>query len=344
MKITKKRIVPLLFLLASCLLLSACDLSEPGFEAQSQDELAPGTAEQSTVTPETIITTETADVWETETQTSPEESQTTETRVQLSDEFEDCGFSKYLIMEMMDYLQNYNVMYDKDEVTFADIVDRAKTEKVQTWHVKFDANQYYYACAYYNPTHEYPEYESRSFCCANEYQTWVRYDSPEQIAESYNGMQLVCAFQINKALFVRDIEPARGLSDGMEHFKLYKPVFENGINVAACEVFDSSFIYLNDSNYETVYQTTDIHSYHLLWSAFPLIELEERFYLAYFLYDEYPDGTINEAKYLDLEFGAYYDQVMTVMIKDKDSVLDQWGRTTYYGLLSVEDISKIICQ
>ena len=344
MKQTRKSVLLLLVMLASCMLLSACDLTEISFEAQSQNELVPSTAEQSTVTPETTIITETADVWETETQASPEESQTTETRVQLPDEFEDCGLSKYLIMELMDYLRNYNVMYDKDEVTFADIIDRAKTEKVQTWHVKFDANQYYYACAYYNPTHEYPEYESRSFCCANEYQTWVRYDNPEQIAESYNGMQLVCAFQINKALFVRDIEPTRGLSDSMEHFKLYTPVFENGINIAACEPFDSSFIYLNDSNYETVYQTTDIHSYHLLWSAFPMIELEEQFYLAYFLYDEYPDGTISEAKYLDLEFGAYYDQVMRIIITDKYHKQDQSGRKTYYGLISVEDISSILNQ
>ena len=344
MKHSQKALLPLLFLLASCLLLSACDLSQPDFfEAQSQDEIAPDTAEQSTVTPETTIITENADVWETETQASPEESQTTETRVQLPDEFEDCGLSKYLIMEMMDYLQNYNVMYDKIELTFADMIDRAKAEDVQAWHVKLDADRYYYACAYYSPTHEYPERENRSFCCASEYKTWIRYDSPEQIAESYNGMQLVCAFQINKALFVRDIEPSGGLSDGMEHFKLYTPVFENGINVADCEIFDSSFIYLNDSNYETVYQITDART-TLYYSVFPLIELEEQYYLAYFLYDEYPDGTINDAKYLDLKFGAYYDQVMRVMITDKYHKQDQSGRKTYYGLISVEDISSILNQ
>ena len=339
MKITKKSILPLLFLLASCLLLSACDLSQPGFEAQSQDEIAPDTPEQATATPETITTTETAGISETESQADTEITQTTEAQTQQPDEFEVSGLSKYLILDITDYLDNYLTQYDMGDNTFAIKLYNIKHHGLQPLFVKFDKDSYYYACAYFNPAHEYEE-ENYPYCCTQEY-TWVKYEKPEQITETFDDMKLVCAFQVNRAEFCHDIGHAGGLSESIEHYSSYVPEFVEGINIAPSMEFDESFIYLNSTPLETVYCTME-RPYHE-WISMPCMEFDGQYYVPYYLHMKYADGTTGSSD-LKRHFGEYYEYVMSIMLTDKYSVPDAYGRTAYYGLIDVEDISKIICQ
>ena len=341
MKHSQKALLPLLFLLASCLLLSACDLSQPDFfEAQSQDEIAPDTAEQATATPETITTTETAGISETESQADTEITQTTEAQTQQPDEFEVSGLSKYLILDITDYLDNYLTQYGMGDNTFAIKLYNIKHHGLQPLFVKFDKDSYYYACAYFNPAHEYEE-ENHPYCCAQEY-TWVKYEKPEQITETFDGMKLVCAFQVNRAEFCHDIGHAGGLSDSIEHYSSYVPEFVEGINIAPSIEFDESFIYLNSTLLETVYCTME-RPYHE-WISMPCMEFDGQYYVPYYLYMQNSDGLISSEQNLELHFGDYYDRVIRVMITDRYHTVDQFGRTAYYGLIDVEDIEKIILE
>ena len=333
MKLTRKSIL-LLVMLASCMLLSACDLTEVSFEAQSKNELAPSTAEQTTATAETMLQTET------ETKNIYEDTQASEAQTQQPDEFDASGLSKYLILEITDFLDNYLTQYSMSDTSFAIKLYDIKHNGFQPLYVKFNEESYYYACAYFNPMHEYEE-ESYPYCCTQEY-TWVKYEKPEQITDTFDGMKLICAFQINKSEFCHDIGPAGGLSENIEHYSPYEPEFAQGINVAPRIEFDECFIYLNRTPLETVYCTME-RPYHE-WVAMPCMEFDGKYFVPYYLYIQNADGAISGELDLQRHFGEYYDHIMSVMIKDRYHVLDQFDRTTYYGLIAVDEITKMISE
>ena len=54
--------------------------------------------------------------------------------------------------------------------------------------------------------------------------------------------KIVVAFQINKALFVRDIASKKAIIPRVEHFQMYEPIFEEGVNTNAHIVFEEEFI------------------------------------------------------------------------------------------------------
>ena len=143
-----------------------------------------------------------------------------------------------LIVELIAYLEQYLVEYDLISVSFSSKVNGIKNG-AQPLHIAFDPNNYYFVGGYYNTTHEYSEYNH--YCCAAEYM-WVGYESEAEIQEYYNDMPCVVVFQINRTLTVTNILSGEPAND-MEHFQIYKPTFENGVNTAEPIAFDEpSFI------------------------------------------------------------------------------------------------------
>ena len=258
------------------------------------------------------------------------------------DEMYESGLSKNLISRIETYMYEQTAFIYPAPTSFAIKLYQIDEYELQPLLIKFNADDYYYACAYYTPTHEYPENESHHFCCADQY-IWVRYDSPEQIAEQHDGMNLVCAFQINQTLYCKDIGHEGGLSKDLSYFHRYTPVFENGFNVAPCIEFDQTFIYLNDSNLETAYHSTELFNHG--HKSFECVELDGQLYVPLYLYTEKADGTKSNTADLAQELDSYYDRVMSVMVTGRYSVYnDKNGSIKYYGLIPLEDIQDMILE
>lgn len=268
--------------------------------------------------------------------------QVADIQYERSDQLDISGVSKHLILEITDYMEEQRGFVSPAPTSFSFKLYHIKYDNAHPLLVKFDAENYYFVCAYYNPTHDNPEYESYAFCCVQEY-TWVRYDRPEQITESYNGMRLISAYQINRAVVCRDIGPAGGITENVEHYTPYTPEFSEGVNVWPANVFDQSYIYLNSASLETVYFTTE-REYSDSYT-FPCVELDGQFYMPYKLYTVRSDGTRIYNGMLEEDLDSYYDQVMRVMITDKYSEYNELNDyTVYYGLISLPDLQYMILQ
>ena len=262
-----------------------------------------------------------------------------EIRYTKLDEIFESGLSKNLILEIEEYMFEQNAFINPAPDSFALKLNRIKEYGLQPLLVKFNPEDYYYACAYYTPTHEYPKIESHDFCCKEQY-IWVKYDSPEQIAEQYDGMNLICAFQVNWTLYCKDIGQEGGLSKDLAYFHRYTPVFENGFNIGPCIDFDQSLIYLNESNLETTYHSTDLFDH--AYKTFECVELDGQLYVPIHLRTVKDDGTQFTSD-IAWELDAYYDHIMSVMITDKYSIYNsKTGSTKHYGLISLEDMQDMI--
>ncbi len=247
--------------------------------------------------------------------------------------------SSDLVATLVAYLDQYLTDYDLIGRTFAQKVDDIKSG-IQALHVAFDPSDYYFVCGYYNPTQEHNEF---NYCCADDY-TWIGYKNESEIKEYYNGMKWAVVFQINRALTIADILSSENTTPDMEHFQIYKPTFENGVNVSASFKFDDTFIYLNypncylnrfSQNTDTMYYCRSIY-YHSM-NTIPCVYLDGEYYLSFHLYTVYPDGQVSEESDYSYSFGQYYDTLMNIMEKDKYYLTDKHGRTSFYGAISFGD-------
>ena len=246
-----------------------------------------------------------------------------------------------LIETLSNFLDYYHVLWDRVHISFSAQINAIK-RGTQPLHVVFDANDYYYACAYYSPTHDRNE---SAYCCFSEY-TWVAYKSETAIQEFHNGMQFVVAFQINRAASVINILTGEPAND-IEHFDIYVPVFENGVNTAVATEFDQNFVYLNglfsDLDENTIYYSTSPksvkdHSNH----AIPCVYLDGRYYLSLSLGTLKADKEFDAQEVLSKEsniykFGEYYDAIVGVMDMESYRIVNQDGSMRIYGLITFED-------
>ena len=249
-----------------------------------------------------------------------------------------------LIETLVTYLEQYLVEYDLKGKSLFEKIDDIKSG-IQPLHVVFNPNDYYYMCGYYTPTHEYEEY---MYCCAKGY-TWAKYEKETDIPEFYESQPCMVVFQINKSLSVTDILSNTTDVPAMQHFQIYKPTFENGVNTASPIVYNQGFLYLTYPNCElngffdnTIYYSTDFY-YHPI-STIPCVRLGDQDYLLFFLYSTKADGTIRETADYTYDFGGYYDVLMNKMEKEKYSVTNDKEITLFYGVISIEDFVNEVLQ
>ena len=247
--------------------------------------------------------------------------------------------SSDLVVTLIAYLEQYLVEYDLVGRSFETKINNIK-DGIQPLHVAFDPSNYYFVCGYYNSSSEYGDV---GYHKSKEY-TWVGYEKETEIQEYYNGAKWAVVFQINKALTITDIFSSEATVPNMEHFKIYKPTFENGVNVAAPVDFNETFIYLNYPNCylnrfsqstDVMYYSTSIY-YHSM-NTISCANFEGKYYLSFYLYTIYADGKRGEESNYVYTFGEYYDALMLIMEKDKYSITKDNGRTSFYGVISFED-------
>ena len=257
-----------------------------------------------------------------------------------------------LIVSLLAYLKQYGVEYSIMDVSFSDKINGIKNG-AQPIHVAFSPSDYYFVCGYYNVPNEHDEY---LYCCAPEY-TWVGYKSENEIQEYLNEMRCVVVFQMNKAITVTNLLDPNAAPLNMEHFQMYKPEFENGINVGAPVVFDETFIFLDEFSYignttsrfkeNIMYHSTEWY-YHENESI-SCIALDSGYCLPVYL------TTLKDGEALNMEdalssnliisyLGDYYDVAIAVIGTQKYHIVNKNGRVTYYGVIPLEDFVNTIVQ
>lgn len=248
--------------------------------------------------------------------------------------------SSDLIVALVDYLKEFWEVSDMPGKTLADKIDDIKNGS-QPLHVAFDSENYYYVCGYYNALHEY---EYGEWCCPEEY-TWVKYDAESEIQKSYDGMNFVVAFQLNKALTVTDILSNESKTPDVEHFQIYTPTFNNQTNTAKPAVFKDDFVLLNSEDKNTVYYSTRTYFHEL--SSIKSVSIAGQYYILQFLEGVLPGEEFDLQEFLGgesttYEFGDYYDAIMSVMDTEKYRVTKENGKISYYGLISFEDFANYV--
>lgn len=234
-----------------------------------------------------------------------------------------------LIDSLVDYLQNLYVEYELPDTSLSGKIDKIKNGQ-QPLFVDFDPTDFYFVCGYYDGITENGPLKYRN---SEEY-TWVRFESTNEIKEIHGDKNFIVAFQINKALLVRDIASKKAIIPRIEHFQMYEPIFESGVNTNAHIIFEKEFIYLNPSNAERVYHSTSAFNHQVV--TIPCILLDYEYYITRVTYSIHANGNKAEGN-LKGDFGKYYDALISIMDTTKYSVTTTQGRTDYYGLIDIDD-------
>lgn len=248
-----------------------------------------------------------------------------------------------LITTLRTYLKSYgrrvtilNDIFINTSNTFASKINSIKNG-TRPIHVAFDINNDYFVCGYFNPPDGHTETRN---CCCDEY-TWVGYQNENEIQEYLNDMKCIVAFQINKALTVTDLLNADADVSNMEHFQIYKPTFENGINVGAHIAFSETFIYLDEPNKDTRYYS--IFSSGHDNNTIPCDYIEGKYYLSFHLHTVYANGKCEDGINVAVSFGEYYTVITSVMKEIEYDLTGSSKGTSVYGLISFEDfINEIV--
>ena len=247
--------------------------------------------------------------------------------------------SSDLVVTLVAYLKQYGMMYDMISRVLFEKIDDIKSG-IQPLLVAFDPNDYYFVCGYYN----YPSFYRGDDYGNCENYTWVGYKSESDVKEYYENTKWAVVFQINKALTVTDIVSSGNAVPNMEHFKIYKPTFEDGVNIADPLVFDETFIYLNYPNCylnkfsqstATMYYCRSIY-YHSI-NTIPCVYLDGDYYLYFYRYTVYSNGYCGQEWDFTYHFGQYYDALMDMMDNEKYSITNDSGNITFCGVIKVSD-------
>ena len=239
------------------------------------------------------------------------------------------GEGEETIYELSTYLRRISASINPRGINFENKIEWVRNSSTQALHVAFDPKDYYFVCAYYNSDHN-----EDKFCCVNEY-TWVMFYEENDITEHYENNNLVAAFQINKAKFVKDIVSKRSVTPEFEHFLVYTPQFKDGINIADALYCGETYIYFRDIDFEGKDYILDSiqKQFHEL-TIVPCTKYKGKYYIK----QEMQIGYQNPID-LKPEFGKYYDDLMEIMITDKyTEEID--GKTYYYGLFDIKEFTK----
>ena len=256
------------------------------------------------------------------------------------------GVPKGLRDTLVEYLEQYNTEYELITYSEEETIDFIK-KGAQPLHVAFDPSDYYFVCGYYNDPEgkEIPEYGN-----AKEY-IWVKFGSADKIRESYFGKELIVTFQMNRALFVKDLSKNKNYLPGMEHFQIYKPKFKDGVNTNPPIDFFETFIYLNGVTTKNGYSYEwfkgkgyrSVKQYDHRNLTFRCIYFEGQYYIPIYTHRVDAGGEVENVSNNARKFGKYYDTIERIMETGRYSIENETYRSVeHYGLVSVEDFANEI--
>ena len=189
-----------------------------------------------------------------------------------------------------------------------------------------------YYVAVYSNQEPYPTDENRKF----EENTWVRFNTSEEISESWNDEAFLAAFQINPARSCKNLKT--GETDiKMDHFFHIHPEFKDGFAIPIKKTNQILFIQLTTSDEKQLYCTRSSTIQGLY--RISCTKLDGETYIYYQIGYQLGNGKYVEHD-LEEEFGEYYDEIMKVMIfKEYTSGAEVIKKD---GYISINDFSNII--
>ncbi len=244
-----------------------------------------------------------------------------------------------LLDALVDFLEEYHADHDLMGFSEEMKIDFIKQRKPAV-HAAFDPSKYYFVCGYYKGDHDDIK-ESRSYCCPEEYE-WVKYESADEIREYDNDAKMAVAFQINKALFVKDLMTGKEYPFFKEHFQLYTPKFVDGLNTNTPVHCSESFIYLNlyRVKEDPLYYSTSCYYHSSV--TFTCIAKEEHYFMMLHWYHLNPDGQCTSTKNFELTLGKHYDSMMNIMCQETYSIPHITGAVNVYALVELNDFVEMI--
>ena len=248
-----------------------------------------------------------------------------------------------LKFELLTYVSYYYGGFDETiSRTLEGIINLSRSDYAPLL-IELSETDCYYVCIYYTDSHEYPEEEHYCHCCWENY-TWVGFKSREMITEEYNGEKLLDAFQINRQTSCKNLKTDE-CDSTVEHYMIYEPVFENGVNIAPIASLNKHLFYLTDTDDNPIYFTSTTNSYQD--TNLHCIEIDGEMYFREneSIFFETGTGDCSERD-LTVHYGEYYDELIGLMITDKysETVENKDGTTTTYNyaLFKVSDIAKLM--
>ena len=245
-----------------------------------------------------------------------------------------------LIAELREHFSDIRASSEMYNPSFSKKVTEYPTYSEPVF-VKFSKENCYYVIAYFNDDHEYREEEIYVACCREKY-TFVGFENLEDIPETYNGEEIIGAFQINLQEFCYDIK-ANSTDRIIEHYSIFNPEFVNGVCQAPDIELPEQFITFVSEENEHSYYSYDIQYAHLCKSIL-CIEVDGEYYVydnrIYEVEGAYPE------EILIREFGDYYEQLRAMMISGRYSVTYEYGNgrseTINYAIFKLEDIAELM--
>ena len=199
-------------------------------------------------------------------------------------------------------------------------IDSVRDGKAQALHVAVDPNKYYYICGYYNSDHYN---EETILCCGAKY-TWVKFNKKDEITEYYGEKKLIAAVQVNKARFIRDITSILARTPKYEHFLIYTPEFQDGVNVADAIYCDISYIDFCSKDEKYVLYSSEIKLHEKY--TMPCVKYKGKYYI---------EENSNKG-YLESTYRDYYDDIKEIINSDE---YEKKG----YGIISIREfVNKIL--
>ena len=201
--------------------------------------------------------------------------------------------------------------------------------------ITFDLVETYYVGVYFSGEHYLPDhlYEIATYCCVENY-VWVRFDSVEDIAITYDGLYLLDAF------VVREIDSVSNLlSDGkaIPRIVIFDTCKFSRFSVGEVQspkLSNDCFIYLNgNSETDIIYHYTK--SYNRTIITLPCAEIDGNYYIKLRL------RTINNEDIVN-DFGKYYDELFAVIKPDIYITTDENGNEVECYLVNVNDFAEIV--
>ena len=231
------------------------------------------------------------------------------------------GLDDELVSTLTDYLANYNTNYDIPGHTLGDKLSLI-ANGYNPLLVKF-GDDCYYAVAYYTPEHDHDE--TMDYCCSDKY-VWIGYKTADAISKTWQGKELVAAFQINNNEFCRDLVTG-SIDVKMLHFSLFTPEFSGDKAKTPNIVFDNLFIYITTSNEDCIYYTSAV-AYHEPWTI-DCVEVNGEYYVL--------APTCNSEDSYEKYYREYYDACRLMWL---DQIYYTSGFS--YHLIPLDDLVELI--
>lgn len=240
-----------------------------------------------------------------------------------------------LVCKLTEYLKDLFASCDMPDTSTEEKIEKIKNG-TQALLVDFHNSEYYFVCAYYDTAHRD---EAKYYCCVTDY-TWVRFEDSAEIREKYKNLDFIVGFRIDKASFVTDILSKDASVPCVEHFQEYVPQFRADFRGDDMTEFDVAFLYLHSTDTDTIYHSVSEKG-HVL-KTLPCLSLDGRYYFAVEKYTTYPDGRQSSVD-LRIDFGKYYDSLISRMDTKSYTKTDDKGGTIFYGLIEIDDfVNRIL--